>query len=65
MNDERQAAAVIGLVVLIGFVGLLLTGLPGGKAFSEMSFNLGDVYVATTGLTSTSMAHWRSSSSTG
>ena len=46
MNDERQAAAVIGLVILIGLVGLFLTGgIPGVKAFSEMSFNLGDVYV--------------------
>ena len=46
MNDERQAAAVIGLVILIGLVGLFLTGgVPGVKAFSEMSFNLGDVYV--------------------
>ena len=26
MNDERQAAAVIGLVILIGLVGLFLTG---------------------------------------
>ena len=46
MNDERQAAALIGLLILIGLVGLFLTGgVTGLKVLSETSFGLGDVYV--------------------
>ncbi len=46
MNDERQAAAYIGLVILIGLVGLFLTGgIPGLNVLSETSIGLGDVYV--------------------
>ncbi len=46
MNDERQAAAYIGLVILIGLVGLFLTGgIPGLNVLSETSIGLGDIYV--------------------
>lgn len=46
MNDERQAAALIGLVILIGLGGLFLTGgIPGLNVLLETSIGLGDIYV--------------------
>jgi uncharacterized membrane protein len=46
MSEERQAAAWIGLVFLVGLVGLFLTGgLPGMGGSFASGVTLGDVYV--------------------
>ena len=46
MGEERQAAALIGLVFLVGLVGLFLTGgIPGMGGSFAPGISLGDVYV--------------------
>lgn len=46
MNEGRQAAALIGLILFIGIAGLFLTGgLPGMKGLPDVSMQLGDIYV--------------------
>ena len=46
MGEERQAAAWIGLVFLVGLVGLFLTGgIPGMGGSFASGVTLGDVYV--------------------
>ncbi|MCU0638202.1 MAG: DUF2207 domain-containing protein [Methanothrix sp.] len=46
MGEERQAAALIALVFLVGLIGLFLTGgLPGMGGSFASDISLGDVYV--------------------
>jgi uncharacterized membrane protein len=46
MGEERQAAALIGLVFLVALVGLFLTGgIPGMGGSFAPGISLGDVYV--------------------
>ena len=46
MGEEREAAAIIGLVFLVGLAGLFISGgLPGGNGLSTTALDLGDVYV--------------------
>ncbi|MFA6373425.1 MAG: DUF2207 domain-containing protein, partial [Methanothrix sp.] len=46
MGEERQAAALIGLVFLVGLLGLFLTGgIPGLEGSFAPGISLGDVYV--------------------
>ena len=46
MNEERYAAIYISLVLLVGIIGLSLTGgIPGVKPYIETGINLGEIYV--------------------